>query len=125
MSTTQETKTTENEKNGAARKRRPPGPVGDALRPEKVQSRLKAERVQEKLRTMPGWKLLRGGKVIDRVHDFPEEDVASAYAAFVHRYAKAVDQPVTVSVSGGMVIVSLYGARFLTDSVLDFARRLG
>lgn len=133
MSTTQEVKITtttqaETPNKPRVRLRRPPRrPIeqGQGLTPQQVQNRLKAERVQEELRTIPGWKLGSSGRVIDRVHEFPELDVAMGYAGFVQRYAKSLKLPVTVSVSGGMVRLALSGTRFLTKEVLDFARRLG
>jgi pterin-4a-carbinolamine dehydratase len=134
MSTTQEVKITTTTQDGTREKprvrlRRPPRRPTDQLErgltPQQVQNRLKAERVQEELRTMPGWKLGASGKVIDRVHEFPEVDVAMGYAGFVQRYAKSLNLPVTVSVSGGVVRLALSGTRYLTKEVLNFARRLG
>lgn len=132
MSTTQEVKITtttqtETPNKPRVRVRRPPRRPTEQLQglTPQVQNRLKAERVQEELRTMPGWKLASSGRIIDRVHEFPEVDVAMGYAGFVQRYAKSLKLPVTVSVSGGVVRLALSGTRYLTKEVLDFARRLG
>src|SRR4030095_29247 len=65
-----------------------------ALHPQGVQERLKAERVQEELKAMPGWRLASGGKAIHRAKAFPTAEVARLYSTFVTGYAGAPDLPV-------------------------------
>lgn len=102
-----------------------------ALHPQGVQERLKAERVQEELKAMPGWRLASGGKAIHRAKAFPTAEVARLYGTFVTGYAGALGLPVLTSSSGGQVVVILHAPRShgrigqLTESVLDLARRLG
>lgn len=100
---------------------RPPGPV----------EKLKAERIQERLAAMPAWSLTHGGTVVSRVYDFPDSKVASSYASFVSDFASAMKVPVSMSLSGGRVILRLQGSPRLgrsggvTEAVLDFAEILG
>ena len=68
---------------------RRPVPAPTSLKAERVQlsaesprARLKAERVQEKLRVMPGWRLVSGGWAIDRLREFPDPRSAVAFAGF-------------------------------------------
>ena len=101
------------------------------LDPGRLQSRLKSERVQEELKNMPGWRLAPGGKAINRAKAFPNPEVARLYNGFVTAYAGALGLPVLMNVSGGQVLVTLHAPRshgrvgLLTETVLDFARRLG
>ena|SRR6185295_16465376 len=101
------------------------------LDPGRVQSRLKSERVQEELKTMPGWRVASGGKAINRAKAFPNPEVARLYSGFVTGFAGALGLPVLMNVSGGQVLVTLHAPRsrgrvgLLTETVLDFARRLG
>jgi hypothetical protein len=102
-----------------------------ALHPGGVQGRLKAERVQDELKLMPGWRMVPGGKAIDRAKAFPNAEVARLYSGFVTAYAGALDLPVVTSTAGGQVIVTLHAPRGhgrvgpLTESVLELARQLG
>lgn len=80
-------------------------PRGELAR--RLETRLKAERVQEKLRAVPGWRLLAGGKAVDRVREFHDPRVAAAWAQFVHLYAERAGFPAEVTVSGARVLVIL------------------
>jgi hypothetical protein len=119
--------------------RRPPRPV-DAVAVEPVQdpptaeevtARLKAERVQDKLKAMPSWTPVLEGRAIQRVHAFPQPQVAAWYAGYLSHYAAAMKVPATVSLSGRQVIVTLHGPMTrsnkgaLSEEVLDFAVHLG
>lgn len=119
--------------------RRPPKPVdGLAVEPvqdpptaEEVTTRLKAERVQDKLKAMPSWTPVLEGRAIQRVHAFPQPQVAAWYAGYLSHYAAAMRVPATVSLSGRQVIVTLHGPMTrsnkgtLSEEVLDFAVHLG
>lgn len=101
--------------------RRPPQPV----------ERLKAERVQEKLAAMPGWGLSEDGNSIDRVRQLASPRSAAAWAESVVAKAGQEGHSVDVGLSGSVATVVVHGAIFngsaigLTDSILDFANRLG
>jgi len=106
--------------------------VGAALARTKLQAaeRLKAERVQLRLKRMPGWKMPAEGKAIDRVRRFDDPLVAAAYLAFASLLARAVGQPLQVSLTDGNIILALTGRtkgtdKGLTEEVLDLAEQLG
>jgi hypothetical protein len=103
------------------------------------QNRLKAERIQEplvaaqvarRLRQLPGWALAPAGKTIVRRFQMGSTGVASAYAAFLGAMAEADDQPISIAIQGGLVLVHLTGltppgsACGVTEATLDFAMRL-
>jgi pterin-4a-carbinolamine dehydratase len=89
--------------------------------------KLKAERVQEKLRSMPGWRLALEGKALSRVREFPDSEVASAFATFAGAFTVRMKQPADVTLSGSRVLVVLHARNRsgLSNAVLDFARSLG
>lgn len=105
-------------------------PVQAPPAPEEVTARLKAERVQLKLQALPGWTPVLAGKAIQRVHAFPQAQVAAWYAGYLSHYAAAMKVPATVSLSGRQVSVTLHGPMTrsnkgeLNDDVLDFAIQL-
>src|SRR5262245_41971547 len=85
--------------------RRPALPL-DRLKAERVQLNvmppppsLKAERVQERLAAMPGWKLL-GGRTLGRVREFPDAGLAAIYAGFLTRYAINAGHPLAIQLRG-------------------------
>jgi pterin-4a-carbinolamine dehydratase len=89
--------------------------------------KLKAERVQEKLRAMPGWQIAGEGRALSRIREFPDDRVASAFATFAGAFSARAKQPAEVTLSGSRVLVVLHARprAGLTDAVLDFARSLG
>lgn len=102
--------------------RKPPRPV--------ELSRLKAERVQEELKTMPGWRLTADGEAIDRIREFPTKDLAVVFVNFAAMLASLQEQPLDLSLWGNVVVVALSaeltpGHREVTQEVLDFAKMLG
>jgi hypothetical protein len=114
--------------------RRPPRrPAGTltAQPVEAVENRLKSERVEEMLRQMPGWKLLPGGRAIDRVRDLATPEIAADYAAWVLRSAARLGRCVGVRLIGGRYLcITLEGKsgpsrRSLSEGDLDFAKCLG
>jgi hypothetical protein len=112
--------------------RRPPGvDLEEILVVHDPEEPLKSERVEEALRAMPDWEMTLEGQAITRVKELPTSDVASLYTAYVTRFAGSLGYSVAVSVSDGLVLVTLYGPRKgecmggLTESVLDFARQIG
>lgn len=110
--------------------RRPPGSL--AAQPmDTVENRLKSERVEERLRQMPGWKLLPGGRAIDRVRDLGTPEIAADYAAWVLKSAARLGRCVGVRLIGGRYLsITLEGRsgpsrRSLSERDLDFAKCLG
>jgi hypothetical protein len=103
-----------------------------SLKPERVQVRLRRERAQELVKTLPGWELTADAKAMHRAKQFPTPEVASLFATFVTGFAGALSLPVAVHhSSGGQVVVTLTARPnrgrhiVVTGAVLDFARRLG
>ncbi|HEX3526833.1 MAG TPA: hypothetical protein VH988_07185 [Thermoanaerobaculia bacterium] len=97
----------------------------------KVDSRLKAERVQVRLKEMPGWRLLKGGRGIDRVKELGSAEGAADYAGFVLRQAARDQQVTRVELQGSRVLLAVFakgrsgGRSGLTTKQLDFAAALG
>jgi pterin-4a-carbinolamine dehydratase len=91
------------------------------------QNRLKAERVQEELRALPGWQLALDGKGVHRAWEFSEARVASAHAAFVNDLAEAEGRAAEITLSGSRVLVVLQGRSRsgVTAELLRFAKVLG
>jgi pterin-4a-carbinolamine dehydratase len=107
---------------------RPDDSAGLALSQSRMLERLKSERVQSRLKRMPGWKTQAGGKAIDRVREFPDALVAASYLAFAALLARQSGQPLRVSMVGNTVVVALPGRTGrpgLTEEVLDLAEQLG
>jgi len=106
--------------------------VGAAMAASRNQAeeRLKAERVQLRLRRMQGWKMLAEGKAIDRVRQFDDPLVAATYLAFASLLARQAGQPLRVLVVGGTMAIALTGRtkgpdKGITEDVLDLAEQLG
>lgn len=98
--------------------------------PVQAQQRLKSERVQKRLKRLPGWRLQSGGKAVDRVRQFPDAQVASSYLAYAALLASQAGQPLQASVNGQTVVVALPGRSTrpgggITEEVLDLAEQLG
>jgi len=97
-------------------------PMGDELKPE---------RVQEWLAAWPSWQLAGRGMMIRRSRMFPVAEMAAHYGDFVTGLARTLALPVTVEITGREVLLSLCsgyrGGRLapLTAAVLEFAAQLG
>lgn len=107
-------------------------PIGVAMARTRLQAaeRLKAERVQWRLKRLPGWKMPAEGQAIDRVRRFDDPLVTAAYLAFASLLARAVRQPLQVSLTDGNIIIALTGRtkgadKGITEEVLDLAEQLG
>jgi pterin-4a-carbinolamine dehydratase len=118
---------------GTVQARRPSSPTA-GLKAERVQfqaerfsERLKAERVQERLKSMPGWRLAAGGKSLDRVRRFPNPRTAASFTAFLAHFVVGSGQLVGVELSGNHVAITLRPRNRggLTEGTLDFAQALG
>lgn len=96
-----------------------------------VRAYLKAERVQDHLRRLPGWELKEGGRGIVRTRTFTDATVARAFVNRVCRLAAGQQQPVNISLTGAKVVVTLEGhpARGCTGGlgrpVFDLANIIG
>lgn len=120
-----------------SRKRRLPpvetaGQDNEPMLPEKVEERLKAERVEERFKRLPGWKVAAGGRAIDRVRQFRDAASASAYAGFAAELVAGERQRLRIELFSKQVVLTLQGAPRhkgdrggITESVLNLAADLG
>ncbi|HYU35529.1 MAG TPA: hypothetical protein VEW48_25525 [Thermoanaerobaculia bacterium] len=106
--------------------------VGSAMAVTRDQAlqRLKAERVQLRLKRLQGWKRQAEGKAIDRVRQFEDPLVAAAYLTFASLLARQARQPLRAMVTGNTIILALTGRtkgpdKGITEDVLDLAEQLG
>jgi hypothetical protein len=98
--------------------RRPPRP------PETLVDPLKSERVEEKLRSEPSWRIFGGGSTVQKVKRLPTTQAAVLYSTFVSSLAASFQVPVLVRLKGLHVAVTLTskkGEGELSDAQLDFA----
>lgn len=107
------------------------GFVPGLLRLPRRSRKLKPERVQEYLKTMPGWRLMPGDSAVGRVRDFANADAAAAWALFVAELAHRQDHAYTLERSGNRVAVTLYEAGRpgraggVTMAVIETGKALG
>ena len=107
------------------------GLVPGLLRLPRPTRKLKPERVQEYLKTMPGWRLMPGDSAIGRVRDFANADTAAAWAQFVAELAHQQGHAYTLERSGNRIAVTLYEAgrpgraSGVTMAVLETGKTLG
>ena len=106
------------------------GAPGTLPVPEPPVQKLKSERVQEELKAMIGWAATHEETAIENVKTFATPEIAGLYAGFVAQCAAATGYPVTVSLSGNQVCVTVFAPEIdgclgeLTLPVLAFARQL-
>lgn len=95
----------------------------------RLEMRLKAERVEERLRPMSGWE--KKGGIIDRARMFPSMEAASLYGTYVLWLAGKAGIPVGVELAEDGLLVTLRARRRkggqaeFTEGLLDFAELLG
>jgi pterin-4a-carbinolamine dehydratase len=89
--------------------------------------RLRSERVEQELKSMPGWRLLPNGWELGMTRRLPGAGVALSFAAYATRYAESMRLKLTASVKGERVMLSLRSPRsnHVTRGVIELARRLG
>ena len=98
--------------------------------PEPVAARLKAERVQERLKKMPGWTLALDGQALDRARQLPSPFGAADYANYVLREAARSQQKVQIGLNGNRLMVTVLAPSFgkgrgvIGRKQLDFAAGL-
>ncbi len=99
------------------RLRRPPRPVG----------KLKPERVQEELKTMPSWRLVAGGNGLFRTCRFTQAGEAGKWAAFIADLTATERHAAALGITANRVTVLLQrrGRNGIDMALLDFARQLG
>lgn len=99
------------------------------LDPRQVTAWLKSERVQQRMKLLPGWKIRKDGAAMDRVRRYGDATSASGFASYVCKLAATHKQPVTVGLSGKQVVVTLTGHPVhnggINDNVLDLAEAIG
>jgi len=97
--------------------RQPPRPGGN----------LKSERVQEELRSMPGWEPRLEFKALSRTRHFRQARAAARFAAFAFELAAMEGQALTLGINGGRVDLTV--ERRTQDGInmplINFARQLG
>jgi hypothetical protein len=92
--------------------------------------RLKAERVQDRLKKMPEWSLGAGGHLIDRARNLASPFSAADYGTLVLREAARTRQKVRISLSGSRVVVTVLASSWGRErgviglEQLDFAAGL-
>ena len=96
----------------------------------RLETRLKAERVEERLRVMPGWE--KKGGLIDRARMFPSMEAAALYGSYVLWLAGKAGIPVGVELAEDGLLLTLRARRSrrggpaeFTEGLLDFAELLG
>lgn len=106
-------------------------PSNAKIRRKGAVERLKAERVEAKLREVPGWDPRWQGLGIYRAWKFAQPGAARAYASYVSELADSVGQECSISKTGRTVTVTLFGPRvngrrdFVDDFTFNFAKQLG
>lgn len=96
-----------------------------------LEERLKAERVEQYIKMMPGWSLEKDGRTITRLRQFEDAAAAAKYAAYVQDFAGARGVAVSTLRWDQFVMVTLFGPRrsrsfdLLNAGALRFALSLG
>lgn len=92
--------------------------------------KLKPERVQEELRTMPGWVMQPNGKAIQRTYQLSSDRAAAHFATYLSAHAGDLGQPANFMLAGRTLTVKLFapqhrGRQVALDlGVIAFARQL-
>jgi pterin-4a-carbinolamine dehydratase len=120
----------------------PPAPLWSlTLKPERVAEgsqklwtaaeRLRAAKIQQRLKRMPGWNLTAYGQALVRERQFVHAADAVDFAAFVLHIANRQQFPAEVFVAGRRVAVALQGHPVdglkggVDEKLLNFAASLG
>jgi pterin-4a-carbinolamine dehydratase len=99
-----------------------PGPAA----PTPVTARLKAERIQELLRELPGWTAARNATEISRRYTLSSPRAAVAFAHFVTETAIDHGMAADLDLRPNHVVVTLASrlARSLTEAEFDLAKAI-
>jgi pterin-4a-carbinolamine dehydratase len=100
--------------------------AGILRRPSRSRRKLKPERVQEELKTMPGWRLMEEGNALVRTRRFTQLGEAAKFAARVAAQATRESHRVSLCATGGQVTLTLQrpNRNGIDMPLLDFARQL-
>lgn len=104
---------------GTTRKLLPPRRRGE--------EKLKSERVQEMLKSMPGWQRVSRKQAVVRRLDFPDAEAALAYAEYAMKMARSHKRRLSITYDAARLSLTVYGTGRvgLTKDTLLFAARLG
>lgn len=88
--------------------------------------KLKPERVQAELKTLPGWRLTAGGNALVRTRKFIQPGAAAQFAAHVADLAAGQGQPAILGVTTHQVTLTLqrWSRNGIDRTLLNFARQL-
>ena len=103
-------------------------PRGEKLSRRQREARLKAERVQEKLLSMPGWRISGDGKGLVRARIFRNSRTAMAFTAYANTATEDSGHLAHIILSGPRVFLTLQSRAHhggFTESLFDFAQDLG
>lgn len=103
-------------------------PRGEKLCRRHREAKLKAERVQEKLLSLPGWRLSADGNSLVRVRTFRNNTSAMAFTFFANTVMEGSGHRVHLTLSGPRVLLTLQSRAYhggLTESLFDLAQDLG
>lgn len=98
---------------------------------DRIAAGLRSERVEGKLKGLPGWKQVTNGPALDRVRAFSSPEVAEIFYMYVAKLVQVLRKPATVQLMDKQVIVRLHAdvrrGRCLdfTDGVFDLAAEIG
>lgn len=87
--------------------------------------RLKAERVEEMVKAMRGWDLLRKPSSIQRIFSFREPRVAATFGSFILEMGALEAQDLNVTMRDKRLFVTISRRGGLAQIDLDFAQKLG
>lgn len=95
-------------------------------RPGRPTGKLKPERVQLELQTMPGWRLTADGNALVRTRKFGQPGAAARFAASVADRAAAQGQPAILGVTAYQVTLTLQrpSRKGIDMALINFARQL-
>ena len=88
--------------------------------------KLKPERVQQELKTMPGWRLTAGGNALVRTRKFIQPGAAAQFAGYVADLAAGQGQPAILGVTAYQVTLTLQrpSRKGIDRTLIHFARQL-
>jgi pterin-4a-carbinolamine dehydratase len=100
---------------------------GKLRQPPRPGGKLKSERVQEELKTMPGWKPLSQYKALSRTRHFRQPQAAARFAAFAFELAAMESQALTLGITGSRVTLTVErrNRNGINMPLIEFARQLG
>lgn len=104
---------------GATKKLLPPRRRGE--------EKLKSERVQEMLKSMPGWQRVSRKQAVTRKLDFPDAEAALSFGSYVMKMARSHKRRVSLTYDATRLTLTVHGTGRvgLTKDTLLFAARLG